>query len=316
MSKIVSVIVPVYNVEDYVERCVNSISSQSYKLLDIILIDDGSTDSSGIICDKLAQRDNRIRIVHKQNEGLGYARNSGLDIAKGQYIFFVDSDDYIMPDIIAILVDSIMKYKADIACCGYRSGKKEYYVHRKPQIFTGLEATGRMFIKSGIDANAVCKLYRREFFSAIRYPQGVYESVPITYKILLASSKIIDTGVVGYYIEKRENSITRAAFGQNNIVNINLTYTVYQEINQTHKELANKAYAFYLDAIVSAMESAQESVADIQMKEYQETLRLFKLEYHNIIFRSRISKRKKLIAVLIHYKLYRILRKIYRYIRG
>ena len=309
MSKKVSVIVPVYNVEDYLERCVGSIIGQNYQDLEIILVNDGSTDSSGIICDNLAQKDNRIRVIHKQNEGLGYARNSGLDVANGQYIFFVDSDDYIMPGIIKELVTAVTEYQADVASCGYKSGKKEYYVYRKAQILTGIEATDRMFTKSGIDANAVCKLYRHELFDTIRYPKGVHESSPVTYKI-------INTGVVGYYIEKRENSITRVLFGQNNIVNIDRAYIVYQDINHKHEELAESAYAYYLATIISAMENAEaDKKTNIHSYEYQTVKQLFDKNF-NYIFRSKLSVREKTITILIKSKLYRIIKRIYRKVRG
>ena len=107
MEKLISVIVPVYNVEEYVEKCVLSIINQTYKNLEIILVDDGSTDNSGKICDEIAIKDNRIKVIHKKNGGLSDARNVGIDIAKGDYLGFVDSDDYIDPDMYSILLNNM-----------------------------------------------------------------------------------------------------------------------------------------------------------------------------------------------------------------
>ena len=111
MEKLISVIVPVYNVEEYVEKCVLSIINQTYKNLEIILVDDGSTDNSGKICDEIAIKDNRIKVIHKKNGGLSDARNVGIDIAKGDYLGFVDSDDYIDPDMYSILLNNMNNCK-------------------------------------------------------------------------------------------------------------------------------------------------------------------------------------------------------------
>ena len=118
MKDLVSVIVPVYNVEQYLDKCIDSIVHQSYKKLEIILIDDGSKDSSGQLCDKWKQMDNRIKVIHKQNEGLGFARNSGLEIATGKYIMFVDSDDYIDENMVEKLYVKLQTTKSDTIFCG------------------------------------------------------------------------------------------------------------------------------------------------------------------------------------------------------
>ncbi|MBE5744190.1 MAG: glycosyltransferase family 2 protein [Clostridiales bacterium] len=120
MQKLISVIVPVYNVEPYLERCVNSIINQTYKNLEILLIDDGSTDNSGTICDEYAKKDSRIICVHQQNGGVSKARNEGLSLATGDYIGFIDSDDYIEPNMYELLLNSIEENNADLAICGFK----------------------------------------------------------------------------------------------------------------------------------------------------------------------------------------------------
>lgn len=117
MSKLISIIVPVYNVESYLERCLESIMNQSYSALQVILIDDGSTDNSGKICDSYKEKDNRFVVIHKENGGVSSARNVGMDLSVGYYIMFIDADDYIDVDYCHSLLDIALEYKADVACC-------------------------------------------------------------------------------------------------------------------------------------------------------------------------------------------------------
>ena len=115
----ISIIVPVYNVEKYLSRCLDSILVQTYRDFELILVDDGSTDRSGAICDEYASRDERIKLIRQSNQGLSVARNVGLDAARGDYIGFVDSDDYIHPETYQILLDALLKYDADLSVCGF-----------------------------------------------------------------------------------------------------------------------------------------------------------------------------------------------------
>ena len=116
-GKLVSIIVPVYQVKEYVGECVESLRAQTYTNLEILLVDDGSTDGSGEICDEYVRSDNRIRVIHQKNRGLSAARNTGLDQAAGEYVAFVDSDDVVLPDFIETLYDLSGRYQADIAAC-------------------------------------------------------------------------------------------------------------------------------------------------------------------------------------------------------
>lgn len=152
MSKLISVIVPVYNVDKYLENCVNTLVNQTYSNLQIILVDDGSTDSSGNICDRLAKEDERIVVVHKDNEGLGMARNTGLDYASGEYVMFVDSDDYTDITMVEKLYNALNNYKADTSYCGYtmayNSGKqKEIPAYYNNKIFQNEEIIDNVLLE-------------------------------------------------------------------------------------------------------------------------------------------------------------------------
>ena len=133
MEELISVVVPVYNVEKYIDKCINSIINQTYKNLEIILVDDGSPDNCGNICDEYAKKDNRIIVIHKENGGLSDARNTGIEVSKGKYITFIDSDDYISDNYVSFLYNLIIEYKADISI------GKHYVLYENGEINT---ATG------------------------------------------------------------------------------------------------------------------------------------------------------------------------------
>lgn len=181
---LISVIVPVYNVEKYLEKCVQSIINQTYENLEIILVDDGATDNSGKICDEFAKKDSRIKVIHKENGGLSDARNFGLDIATGKYISFIDSDDFVNKRLFEILHKEIIKNDYDIAFCDYFkffendnvdeeiSNSYKILEHTKYSILNLYYDIGHKHEKAVV---AWGKLYKSKFFKDIRYPKGKRE---------------------------------------------------------------------------------------------------------------------------------------------
>lgn len=316
MEKLITVIVPVYNVETYVERCLDSIVTQDYKNMEIIVVDDGSTDRSGTICDAYALKDKRIKVIHKENGGLGEARNSALNIMKGEYVFFVDSDDYILSGIIRCLFEACEKEKADIACCGFQSGKKVYYRSRKVRCFSAEKAVEHLFCSQGMDSNAVCKLYKAYLFHNMRYPAYVHQVIPVTYKIFLSAKKIVNTGKVGYYVEKRDGSITRSQFGMNDLLYLELGTKVYEDVLSHYRELADAARTFYLILLIGVAERAVEDDNTKECAEREESLNEFRRCYKEILRNNKIPFRKRLIALLIKMGFYNTIHKKYVQLRG
>ncbi len=190
----ISVIVPVYNVEPYLKKCLDSIVNQTYTNLEILIIDDGSSDKSGAICDEYAATDSRIRVFHTENRGLSCARNLGLNNAAGEWIGFVDSDDWIEPDMYECLLSRALETGADVVECGhYREhDAKTITVIKQEQQMSGMDAVRALLNKKLI--NAVWnKLYKRRCFEDIRYPEGrVYEDIATTYRVF-ASSALVNT---------------------------------------------------------------------------------------------------------------------------
>ena len=209
---LISVIVPVYKVEQYLHRCVDSILAQTYPHIEVVLVDDGSPDRCGAICDEYAQADRRVQVVHRPNGGLSAARNSGLDVCRGEYIGFVDSDDYISTEMYMQLYHDITLYKTLLAFChsdvrhGNHGDNKHYG--------QGSEARSKSYVMSrslneSIWWSAWTKLYHKSLFEGIRYPEGkTNEDLPVTIRIFDRCDHIAINYNKLYYYCIRDGSIT------------------------------------------------------------------------------------------------------------
>ena len=216
----ISVVVPVYNVSKYLPTCLDSIVNQTYEDLDIIVVDDGSTDDCPRICDEYGQRDTRIRVIHKTNGGLSDARNVGIEHAKGQYITFVDSDDVIAPDMVAYLYDLLVKYDADMSSCQMmrieEKGERIQDAHDVDDQFIqgGTEVCMEAFLtNSNFNAVAWSKLYKTSMFRDVKFPKGKWhEDVFTTYRLVAQCQRIILGSEQKYLYRYREGSIMTVFF--------------------------------------------------------------------------------------------------------
>ncbi|MPQ43057.1 glycosyltransferase family 2 protein [Clostridium tarantellae] len=213
-KQLISVIVPIYKVEKYLSQCILSLTNQSYKNLEIILIDDGSPDNCGNICDDFSKLDKRIKVIHKDNEGLAEARNVGLNVAKGEYIGFVDSDDWIHPNMYENLINTALKYKAEIVECKFKKlYKRNIYLKENNYIKKTIEFNNKEALKNHLQGKYLYravwnKIYKRELFKNIRFPKGkLAEDLYITYKLFYLSKKTVYLDFEGYYYYIRNNSI-------------------------------------------------------------------------------------------------------------
>ena len=172
-----SIVVPVYNLENYLKKCIDSITNQTYKNIEVVLVDDGSTDGSGNICDDYAANDERIVVIHKSNAGVSEARNTALAAATGDYIAFCDADDYLESDYIEKMLDGIVRYGADIAACGlymdYEKKTKVVSSGGDTECLTVDEAVGKMFEKGGMQGYTANKLFTRDAIKEIRFPTNI-----------------------------------------------------------------------------------------------------------------------------------------------
>ena len=214
----ISVIVPVYNAEEYLERCVNSILRQTCPDLEVLLVDDGSRDSSGAMCDAFAAQDSRVRVLHQENSGISAARNAGLSQAKGDYIGFVDSDDWIDPDMYESLYALCREYEADIAECSYRNVfhdeiREERENCGKIEILSPVQAMENLVDYRRCRPTVWNKLYSWKVAVNIRYPEGkLHEDEFVTPLYYLAAQKIAVTDQSFYNYEHRNSLSVTSSF--------------------------------------------------------------------------------------------------------
>ena len=219
---LISVIVPVYNVERYLRKCVDSIIKQTYRNLEIFLVDDGSPDNCGAICDEYAKHDNRIKVIHKENGGLSSARNAALDIATGDYVMFVDSDDWVEPDFCKSALEMVVREGVMMASFGYynisyekddRNYKKHERFTKNARTIDSSEAIRQMILrenaKDAIFNFAWNKIYDRQLFYQIRYPNGkTFEDNAVTYILANKAKRIYASDKVLYNYVRRSDSIS------------------------------------------------------------------------------------------------------------
>lgn len=216
----ISIIVPVYNVEDYLKRCIDSILCQTYLCFELILVNDGSEDYSGKICDSYVELDDRIRVIHKDNGGLSSARNIGIEEARGMYVVFVDSDDWISQDAIQYLLETIERTNSDIVSATYQltDGEcKEIDVQYTENLMTRDQAV-KNYLLSGMkhriaDYSFCAKIYKRKLFDTVRFPVGqIYEDGATNLEIILSVNRYVKSNKVVYYYFQGRNSIVNSKF--------------------------------------------------------------------------------------------------------
>lgn len=216
-NPLISVIIPVYKVEPYLKKCVDSVIAQSYKNLEIILVDDCSPDSCPQICDEYEKKDRRVKVIHHaENRGLSCARNSGIEAASGEYIGFVDSDDFINHSMIEALYSALVKNCCDIAVCSVRdifekdiADPSEHTVSENKTVMSGTEAVKWFLSRKDVEAGIACnKLYKTALFKDIKFPpQKLHEDEYTTFKLYFKSEKVVFIDAPLYYYLQRSTSI-------------------------------------------------------------------------------------------------------------
>lgn len=214
---LVSVIVPVYNVQDYLAECINSIIRQNYTHFELLLVDDGSTDNSGMLCEQYRKKDNRIKVIHKKNGGLSDARNYGIDKALGEYLTFIDSDDYVSEIYLNALVNTAIHNNADIVQVEFtreknRLASKSAFGNK---IYNPTEALKSMLTLQRVQVNAWAKLYHAKLFDGVRYPVGkINEDNLTTYKTLIRANKVVCCSDYLYYYRVNPAGIMNSQFNE------------------------------------------------------------------------------------------------------
>ena len=239
---LISIVLPVYNVENYLERCLKTVIAQTYKNIEIILVNDGSTDGSLKICEKYRFADSRIKIVNKENGGLSDARNVGIRNSNGEYITFIDSDDTVESDYVEYLYNLIKRSNVDMAVCAHtvviEKTNSKFIVSTDNILLSDKIAIKNMLYSNKVDTSAWAKLYKKSLFDEINYPKGMlFEDIATTYKLFLKAKKIIFGSQSKYNYMIRENSITTQKFNVKKLDLLEMTDLMGQDVLDVYPDL-------------------------------------------------------------------------------
>ena len=303
---IISIVVPIYNQEKYLEKCINSLLVQTYTELEIILVDDGSTDKSGAICDVFAQKDSRIKVIHKENGGLSDARNAGIDIARGEYIGFVDSDDYVAENIYEKMYNVLAENNADMVVCNCAlidsnnqliEEKKYQFID---QICSGMEIINGKFITEEsyfLTVVAWNKLLRKEIFSVLRYPRGRYhEDEFIFHELYSQAARVICIDDKLYFYRQAEGTITDS---KNVWYRLDRVEAMYERIKYCLEAGCFENILFFEKTMYYSLEAVLLST-NID-KENKKKMKQFLKMYKEVLFKLYYIRKINLIFLLDRY---------------
>lgn len=255
----ISVLVPVYNVEKYLRRCLDSILKQTFTDYEIVLVDDGSTDQSGSLCDEYAAENECIRVIHQKNAGLAQVRNVSLAAARGEYITFVDSDDAVEPTYLEVLMRDLQETGADVSICswseisdqGVRTELTWDLKEKGFQLWTTEEAVKSLLYQRGIDNNSWGKLYKRAVMEDVVFPAGkVYEDIATTYQILLKAKRVCYRPEALYLYTSNTAGISQSAFTVRRMDLIDMAEGMFRDIESRFPAYRRAAQARLLRAYV------------------------------------------------------------------
>jgi len=260
----ISVIVPVYNVEKYVAKCIDSIINQSYNNVELIIINDGSTDRSRDICDDYSNKDERIILINQEHQGIAATRNTGLDIADGDYIGFVDSDDWVGSDMFYTLYNNAITYDADISMCNF------YYVHQDGEYSPysnpseGIKVLEGFYkISHNIRLSNNClwnRIYKSYLFNDIRFPKGkLFEDIFIVHKLVDNANKVVLSADCKYYYLQRENGITLSSFNLSQLDNVEAYIERHNYISAKYPNLEKTCRKFIFSSLLWGVNKAYKS---------------------------------------------------------
>ena len=312
---LISIIVPIYRVEEYLDKCLSSIINQTYKNLEIILVNDGSDDNSIKIAKKYAKKDERIKIIEEDNKGLSCARNTGINASTGKYITFVDSDDFIEENYIEILYKGIKKYKVDISIGGhntiYNDKTKQKYSNEEYAL-TKKEALKQLLYVNDIDAFAWSKLYKKELFDDTKFPRSrLFEDIATTYKLI---DKVDNVCVVSYPIYNfviRKGSITSDEFSNKKMDLIISAIEMTHYLKNKYKDLDDACKAYLMYAHLETIKLLANSKNKYK-KEQKELVYYIRKHYLDYIKDKNVSKKNKfdVLVITLSFNLYKFLYKM------
>lgn len=274
---VISVIVPVYKVEDYIRRCINSILAQSFTDFDLILIDDGSPDKCPEICDSYTKRDTRIHVIHQSNSGLSAARNTGIDWSlansDSQWLTFIDSDDFVHENMLEMLYQAVIENKTDVSVCRYREVNDSNERHISLEKYSSFVCSPEdFFVNDNVNATVAWgKLYKKKLFESVRYPIGkLHEDEFVTYRVLFQLCKISFVNNQLYYYYQNNGGIMRSSWSPSKLVGLEAKKEQILYFSQ-HKFY--KARIRSIKALLWMTKDHLDIVTELNQKKYIKNLR-------------------------------------------
>lgn len=299
----ISVIVPVYKVEKYIRKCVDSILAQSFTDFELLLVDDGSPDNCGTICDAYAAQDLRVKVIHKKNGGLSDARNAALDVMQGKYVFFVDSDDWISSDALESTYTALKRTGAKVATGNMVSVSED---GREAELYAQVrEETvlrGEEMLTTLLRPNACNRLYDAELFRTLRYPVGrLYEDVFVYHRILEQIDSMVLTGKSSYYYQVRTGSIMNMKY---NIRFTDIVDAVYERAEWLdgidQKDLANETRLFVYSQVAAAYANLDRNNGE-HRKRLREIKKLYDESYEKMKRSKQIGWKQQVRMFILKY---------------
>ena len=306
MNEKISVVIPVYKVENYIHKCMESILNQTYDNLEIVLIDDGSPDNCPEICDKYAQEYSNVIVYHKENGGLGDARNYGVTHAKGDYIAFVDSDDWVEENYILHLYEMLQNNGADIAITSMQKDKEHTYNSKNngkddnsaQRVQTGIETMAEVYIHDSIGWTSCAKLFKKSLLTQNPFPDGYFEDCAVMYKILFGASRVvINDKVHDYHYVRHDGSVLKSMLNEKHFRIFDVCDEFQQFIDSNCPEYAYLS-VFLKRAAVTQMLNCQKMSNDMYRQIFTKYRHVFRESLPSILKMPEISKRSKMMLIL------------------
>ena len=307
-NDLITIIIPVYNVEKYIDKNIQSVINQTYKKMEIILVDDGSTDNSGKKCDQYINIDNRIKVIHKENGGLSDARNKGLEISTGKWVYFLDSDDFLPRFSIETLYNLANKNNADISVGTFYDYYNPDFDIDYEMFDKNLDITIDIYDKEqGLETmlynskitNAACnKLYKRKLFENITFPKGkLYEDLGTTYKLFYKAKKVVLTNQHTYcYFRDRTDSIMHKTYNSNRMQGLKYAEEIVEFIEKNVPQIKKSAISrLYMECVFILIEIPKDKKFKEDRKKINEYLRKYRIQ---IILNKKMPIKQKILAII------------------
>lgn len=314
LNPLISIVIPVYNVEKYLNDCMNSVLNQTYQNIEIILVDDGATDNSGQLCEKYKEQDSRVQVIHKENGGLSDARNYGIDAVQGDYIMFIDSDDQVDLRMVEILVDTLLCADADIAICDplhvFKPEDIVYTVSKEQKVYTREEAICEMWYQKSFLPSAWGKLYKTSLFKENKFRVGIlYEDIDVMHKLFWDSERIVYNYSKLYAYQHREGSITTKKFSKRDCEILNICQRLDDFAADKSDKLQQAAKAY---GVVGALRVELNAPDEPEFDSERDRARKYLKQNMHSVLKNKEIRRKTRIGLRLYIVCRPLMRVVYK----